>query len=317
VESVGGQRFLFAILVNDYPGKHAQVTAAIDDLGVTIASSGSALGPSGAARQMVAGAIPLSSPADELRARVLTYTSLGKLHDKHNLPFLRTALRTERDPALKAVVAEALFQCDPQDGAGGRAVLDAWSATPEVFGRLIHVAHELNIPVPVVGALLDVAAEGSAEALARTVELAPLVQAEPALKTTLADGLEQISRNAPDELLVVLRSSPADASRAALELLVQGVAASTEPLESPFPRALETAERSKDAELAAFAKATQATYESALAQAKAAPKVAPATAPAPTPGAVAQPAKAEGKPQVIPAAANPALPAPSPGAGGH
>lgn len=311
VESVGGHRFLFAMVVNDYPGKHSAVNSAMDDLGIAIADSGGAVGPDQTAKQLVANAVPQPGPMAELKARVVTFSSLGKLHDKHNLPFLRTALRTERDPAVKAVVAEAMVQSDPNDYSGARALLDTWSASPEVFGRLLAVSHELNTPTPVIGALLDIAADGSSEALSRTVELAPLVKGDPALSQTLSDGLEQISRNAPDELLLALHSAPADASHAAVDLLVSGIAASTDPGENPFPKALEAAQAGKDADLGAFSKALETDFQTKLALARAAPKLnAPTTTNSVAPSGQVIPAKSDGKPAtVLPAVA----PAPSKG----
>jgi D-alanyl-D-alanine carboxypeptidase/D-alanyl-D-alanine-endopeptidase (penicillin-binding protein 4) len=301
VESVGGQRFLFSMLVNDYPGKHAQVNAAMDDLGVAIASAGGSVSPDQAARQMVLSSIPQPSPTAELRARMTTYASLGKLKDKHHLPFLRTALRTERDPALRAVIAEAMFQSDRTDGSNARAVLDAWSATPEVFGRLLAVSHDLGTPAPVVGSLLDVAAEGNPEALSRTVELSPFAQSDPGLTQVLSDGLEQISRNAADELLVALHTAPADASRAALVLLVQGIAASTETGENPFAKALATAEAGKDPDLAAYAKQLETQFQTSLALARAAPKVnAPTTTSSAAPAGTLEPVKGPPAPPVNP-----------------
>ena len=201
VESVGGKRFAFAVLVNDYPGKHAETISAIDDLGVALASAGGATGPGQVARALVAQSTPLSSPDDQLRARVATYLNLGKLRDKHNEPFLRTALRTERDPALKAVVAEALYRSDPDDSSGIRAVLDNWSPGPDVFIRLRTASRVMGVEVPVVASLLDIAADGNAEALARVLELAPTAKDDPALTRELSDGLEEVSHNAADELL--------------------------------------------------------------------------------------------------------------------
>ena len=292
VESMGGQKFLFSMVVNDYPGKHAQVNAAMDDLGVAIAEAGGTLSPDQAARQMVANAVPVASPMAELRQRVTTFASLGKLHDKRNLPFLRTALRTERDPAVRAVVAEAMFASDPSDSSNGRAVLDNWSATPEVFGRLEAVGRDLGTPMPVIGALLDIAADGSPEALGHVVECAPLSANDAALSQLLSDGLEQISRNEPDELLVSLHGAPVDSSRAALDLLVRGIAASTDASENPFPRAIAEAEAGKDPDLALYAHALETEFQTKLALARAAPKV---NAPTPTnsaaPGGTVIPAK--------------------------
>ena len=277
VESVGGERFAFAILVNDYPGKHADVNAAMDDLGVTVAEAGGPVGSDATAKALVADATPRAGPLAELEAHMATYGSLAELHDKRNLPFLRTALRTERDPAVRVVVADALYQSAPGDAAGVRALLDAWSGSPDVLGRLQAAARAKGVAVPSVGSLLDLAAGGNAEALGHVVELAPKAQGDAPLTRTLTDGFDQIARNAPDELIAALHAAAPEPSRAAVALLVQGTAASTDPGENPFPKALAAAQTAKDPDLCAFAKQLLPAFTAQLADARAKLKAAPTT----------------------------------------
>src|SRR5439155_745533 len=110
------------------------------------------------------------SPA-ELRARIATYAGLASAGDKKNLPFLRSALRSERDPLLRIVLADAVYRSDPDQGGG--VLLEAMPPSAELFLRLRSVGRELALPVPAVSSLLDLAVDGSAEALARLFALAP------------------------------------------------------------------------------------------------------------------------------------------------
>jgi D-alanyl-D-alanine carboxypeptidase/D-alanyl-D-alanine-endopeptidase (penicillin-binding protein 4) len=275
VESSSGAHLVFAIIVNDIMGKHAPAVQGVDAIGVALASAGQL--DAAAVNKLVSA--PAASPVEELRARVTTYQSLGKLHSSYNLPFLRTALQTERDPAIRAAIAEAVFQSrkkDPKpDPLVERTLVEAWSNGPEVFGRLKTLAKDFNGEVPVVGALLDVAAGGQPEALAHVVGLAALSKDDPALTIALGDGLDQISRNAPDELLAAMKAAPPSDAAAALDLLAQGNAASTEAQPTPFPKAIEKAKTGKNVELAAYAKALEGDYATKLALARANPRPKP------------------------------------------
>jgi D-alanyl-D-alanine carboxypeptidase/D-alanyl-D-alanine-endopeptidase (penicillin-binding protein 4) len=158
-----------------------------------------------------------------------------------------------------------------------------------------------------VGSLLDIAAEGNAEALSRTVELAALSQGDPVLTPELAEAFDQISRNAPDELLAALKAAPADSATAALTLVAQGNAASTEG-DSPLSKAIARAEAGKDADLAAYAKTVEPDYAARLTEAKAKPKPAVVAADAPK-----APAAAPAPPATPPPAALPNVSPKTPG----
>ena len=230
-QAVGGEKFVFSILVNDINGGHAPVVAAIDRLGAAIAAEGAPNGPA----QAVAELKPDAAALPELKARVSTYEALARLADKRNLPFLRTALRTERDPVLKAVVADALFQSDPD--SGGALLLDAFQPTPEIVGKLRAVGAELQLPVPVVNSLIDLAAEGNADALSRLIALAPLARGDSGLEAMLEDGFCEIGRTAPDELIAALTTA-GDASKDALELAGRGINAAADKADHPLLKAV-------------------------------------------------------------------------------
>src|SRR5256885_1141109 len=86
-QSVGGERFAFSILVNDWPGRSSPVVSSVDRLGGIIASAGTADLPA-----LANPGAPELQPA-ELKARVATYAAMAAHPDKKNLPSLRTSLR--------------------------------------------------------------------------------------------------------------------------------------------------------------------------------------------------------------------------------
>jgi serine-type D-Ala-D-Ala carboxypeptidase/endopeptidase (penicillin-binding protein 4) len=225
VQALGGERFVFSILVNDWSGRTTPVISSVDRFGGLLAALG---GPEPIAREAALVALseqqpPEASPA-ELKARIATYAALSQSTDKKNLPFLRTALRTERDPLVRAVVADALYRSDPD--VGGGALLEATQVSPDLFIRLRALGRELALPLPLVPSLLDLAAEGSSEALARVLAVAPLArgsQRDEPLERALSEGLVDVGEAAPEETLTALRAAPAEQARAAVELIAFGL----------------------------------------------------------------------------------------------
>jgi len=219
VQSLGGERFIFSILVNDWGGRSGPVISSIDRLGGLIASVG---GPP-ASEQLAALAPSELSPA-ELRARIATYAKLAQKADKKNLPFLRTSLRNERDPLVRVMIADALVRSDPEQGGG--ALLEALPASPELFLRLRALGRELGLPVPAVSSLLDLAVDGSSEALARLLALAPLArgqQHDESLEMLLADGLLEVADASAEELYAALHAAAPAQAQAGMELIGVGL----------------------------------------------------------------------------------------------
>lgn len=244
VQSLGGERFVFSVLVNDWAGKSGPVVSSIDRLGVMLAAVGA---PETSVREAALASLSQLAPQEaqpaELKARIATYASLASSADKKNLPFLRSALRTERDPLLRVVLADALYRSDPDQGGG--ALLEAMPASPDLFLRLRSVGRELSLPVPAVSSLLDLAVDGSSEALLRLLALAPLArgpQHDEQLETLLSDGLVEVGEASPDEFLSVLRASAVPQAQAAVELVGAGLSrAGEEPASYPLAQALKTA----------------------------------------------------------------------------
>jgi D-alanyl-D-alanine carboxypeptidase/D-alanyl-D-alanine-endopeptidase (penicillin-binding protein 4) len=291
VQAAGGEKFIFSMMVNDYPGRSGPVVRGLDALGAAVASVGSTIGPGRAVAELASGEKP-SSPTAEVSSRVKTYLALGSQRDPRNIGFLRTAWRSERDPAVRAVVAESLYQSNPQDYLGVRTLLDSYSAGTEVYGRLRTVARELSVEVPGLGSLVELAASGNAEALGRIIELAGASVGDAASEGEMAEGLGAVARTAPEELVHALRGASATDREVTTSLLARGLVQAGEA-DHPFWKALKKSLGSTDTKLADFARALEGTLSRKVAEEKA-PKtqvvpaqvVAPASAVQMGPGPV-------------------------------
>ena len=309
VQSLGGERFVFSVLVNDWAGKSAPVISSIDRLGSLLAALGAPEAGMREAALAAAATTPQDAAPAELRARIATYSALAASGDKKNLPFLRSALRTERDPLLRIVLADAVYRSDPEQGGG--PLLEAMPASADVFLRLRSVGRELSLPIPAVSSLLDLAVDGSAEALARLLAIAPLARGpdrDEQLAAMLSDGLLEVGDASPDELFAALRAAPASQAQAAIELVSTGLEQSgTDQAKYPLCLALRRASPEGgppsprfDGWLAVLERRPihppePVVQSPAPAQAPAAPATGPAAAPTPSP------ASAPGTPPVVPA----------------
>ena len=217
-----GKTYAFAIIVNDYPGRLSQILPGVDAISAAVASAG-AVGGADAAVALASLPTPdASTPIDQLRNRLATYQRLASTGRDQR--FLRTAWRTERDPALRLVIAELLYRADPSDPANLAAFLDSFSADPEIFGRLREAAREG--PVPVLSTLVDLAAGGNEQAISHLVALVASTRRGSPLEDELALAMAEVGRNAPDELLAVLETQSEQAQLEAVRLLARGIASS-------------------------------------------------------------------------------------------
>ncbi len=324
VQSLGGERFVFSVLVNDWAGKSAPIISSIDRLGGMLAALGA---PEAGAREaaLAAAVSPQEAQPAELRARIATYASLASAGDKKNLPFLRSALRSERDPLLRIVLADAVYRSDPDQG--GAALLEAMPASPDLFVRLRSVTRELGLPVPAVSSLLDLAVDGNLEAMARLFALAPLARGsdrDEQLAALLSDGLVEAGDASPDEMLSALRAAPAPHAQAAIELVAAGLEqAGTDVTKYPLALELRKTMSEPDAPAAQLegwlavvehrpVRPAEVVAQSAQPQQPApAPIVAPSSiVPAPPP-APPLPSTQSGSQKQAPAAAAPSSPGPS------
>ena len=292
VQSVGGERFAFSVIVNDHAGRTAPVVQGIDAIGAAVAAVGAPGGPDRAVASLMQPTLGPSSD-EEAKARIRTYLAVAQKADQRNLPFLRTAWRTEHDPAVRAVLADSIYQSDPRDYLGTRALLDSFTPAEEVYGRLRRLARELKEPLPCVGSLTSLAAEGNGEALSRLVELARASAGDASAQRTVSVALADVAKTAPDELLVTLRVASSADRDASLGLLAQGVA-QQQDADHPLWPAVRKMMASTDTAVAAFGRELDATLSQRMAAEKAPrvvqaagstvapPSVAPAVAPAPT-----------------------------------
>src|SRR5438105_444324 len=95
VQSVGGERFAFSVLVNDWSGRSGPIVSSVDRLGGILASSGIS------ERELLAAQAPVGLSPAELRARGGTYASMARARDRKHLAFMRSARRGDGDRALR------------------------------------------------------------------------------------------------------------------------------------------------------------------------------------------------------------------------
>ncbi|MFZ5470391.1 MAG: D-alanyl-D-alanine carboxypeptidase/D-alanyl-D-alanine endopeptidase [Myxococcota bacterium] len=271
VQAVGNELFAFSVVVNDFPGRAGTVVQHIDALGAMVASTGSARGPDSAVAALTPSSVV--GPIDELKSRSRTYLAMGRQGDKRNISFLRTAWRNEKDPAVRAVVAEALYLSDPQDYLGARMLVDSFAATEEVYGRLRKVALALSEEVPGIASLAELGSGGNLEALGRLLEVARAAVADETAQEPMAETLAEVARSAPDELLLAMRGASEAEAKASTALLARGLVKDADP-EHPFWPALRRSMGALDAELAAFARRTEAELSLEIALVKAPPAAA-------------------------------------------
>jgi len=288
VQSIGGEKFTFSVLVNDYAGKSAPVVQGVDALGAAIAASGTVQGPGKAVAAMMTQETVIGS-LEEVTSRIRTYLSIGKQGERKNSSFLRTAWRSEKDPAVRAVIAEALYQSNPEDYVSARIFLDSFSGSEAVYGRLRKVAKALGVEVPGFSALVELSAQGNAEALGHLIELASASAGDDASQRGIADALAEVARTAPDELLSALQSASSEDREASTTLLARGLARAADS-EHPLWPALRKMIGSVSVKAADFAKQLEATMSLKIAREKA-PAVQPASAAGAAPAPAAAPPK--------------------------
>jgi D-alanyl-D-alanine carboxypeptidase/D-alanyl-D-alanine-endopeptidase (penicillin-binding protein 4) len=173
-----------------------------------------------------------------MKARIATYSNLAKMADASNLPFLHSALRTEHDPVMRAIIADAIFKSDKESGAA--VLLDAVPTDAATFAQLRTIAQQMAVPTPTVSALIDIAADGNPDALDKIIVVAHQTKGDASVDTMLSDGLQEIGRTAPEELFDALKRTPGDIAIEAIALLGQGINGSEEKASHPFLEHLKT-----------------------------------------------------------------------------
>ena len=292
VQSIGGEKFVFAVLVNDYLGRSISVVQALDAMEAGMAASGGSQGPGRAVAAMMNPETAIGS-LEELTSRVRTYLSIARPRDRKSGSFLRTSWRSEGDPAVRAVIAAALYESDPGDYAAARMYLDSFSADEVVYGRLCKVGLALGVDVPGLSPLFELAAQGNPEALGQLLRAAAASKEGEKPRRLVGDALAEVSRTAPEALLAALRAASSTEREEATGLLARGLA--TANADHPLWSALRKMLGSVDAASVSFAKQLEQTISLKSASEKGS-AVQPAAATAPAP--VITPATA--KPEIRP-----------------
>lgn len=291
LQAASGEKFIFAIVVNDFPGRASTVVQHIDALGATVAAVGSEKGPGSVLAQLTPPSVV--GPMDALKARLGTYAALAKKPDRRNVPFLRTVWRAEMDPAVRAVIAWALYESDPAEGANTRTLIESYTAGDDVYGRVRQAARESGLEVPGVRALVSLAAAGNGDAVGRLFELARAAPAGPDYDA-VAQGLTQVANEASPELLWTLQRATEADREAATAALASGFVLAAQP-DAPFWVALKAVQGSPDSRVVDFARGLEVSLSQRIAEARAPAPVDPeASPPAPSGGAASSPAGAPG-----------------------
>ncbi len=271
VQSVGGERFVFSIMVNDFPGRASTVVQHIDALGVAVASTGTPGGPQAAVAQLTPPSVV--GPYEELKARTKTYAGLAQKADRRNVAFLRIAWRTEKDPAVRAIIADALYQSDSREAASVRILLDSAIATDEVYGRLAKAAKDSGLDTPLLPALVEIASTGSVDATARLFDFVKWGASDETLSPWLSEQLAVVATDAPMEVILALKGLSDGDRPLAVDALVHGLVKASQPSAPLWPM-LRTAQGSGDPATAEFARGLEVTLSQKIAEARA-PQAAP------------------------------------------
>lgn len=284
VQSVGGERFVFSIMVNDFPGRAGTVVPNIDALGAAVAASGSSAGPSAAIAAMTPPTVV--GPFEELKARLQTYVGLAQKGERRNVALLRTAWRSEKDPAVRAIIADALYQSDPREGASVRVLLDSALASEDVYGRIKKASLEAGFDLPVLPSLVELASAGNVDAAARLFDFVKVDAADERSSAWLSEQLAVVATDAPQELLLALKSVPESDRAPIVDSLVRGLVKAAQP-EAPLWAVLRQQQGAADPSMVTFARGLEATLSM---------KIAEARAPSATPVVTVPPAGATGAP---------------------
>lgn len=241
VRSPRNERLAYVILVNDFSGPHHPVVGSIDLAAANIAGLGHAQAWN---NEEVPSAVESQA---EMLARARTFAGLAKLKDRRNLSFLRSSLRTEQEPLIRAVIADAVYQSTPHPEP--ELLLDNLPTEAEQLSWLHSLGQELAFPTPMVASIIDLASEGNVEALEALVAMAGLILAEdeanslqpaksPSKSNTLdalfVESFEEVGRSAPDALFETLRRANTELAERAVEFLGRGIAVSPEGRRHPF-----------------------------------------------------------------------------------
>ena len=203
VQAVGGERFVFSVMVNDFPGAPRTVVQQLDALGAAVAATGSSLGPARAVAAMTA-APPGGGAVEELRPRLKTYAALAQQADqKQHRPSCAPRGAARRTRRCARCIADALYQSDPREPANAthparQRAGDRRRLRPAAQGG----GRRPKFDVPVVGSLVELASGGNGDAIAAAGVRAGLGRPTTTASALLAEQLAVVANDAPAELLL-------------------------------------------------------------------------------------------------------------------
>lgn len=260
VETRGGERLAFAILVNDFAGQKTEVVRAVDALAAAIAGDlkpgprvrsgrSAPTGPGVTPPPLLAIEESEPNPCAEPRACLEWTRSARARRDRAHRLRLEHLWARAGEPATRMLLAEASFRAEGGSGPAARFLLEAIEVRPAPFARLAEAAAALGCGFPLLESLSEIARKGEAgeedgpgltdDALAVLVSLAPLPAFEGKPGLELGAVLAELTRGDPTELMRVLRRAPSEATAAAVRLLAAHWVHSGEP-ELPGLADLET-----------------------------------------------------------------------------
>jgi len=208
-QGMNKQRFAFSVLVNDTSSRNPEVIRSIDALVAPLASIGQSPKP------------PLRvapSSLETFQRQANTYATLAK--DKKGQALLQEMLRGETNPISRILMADALYGPNPKDAELAAVLVDALSPQTELLGSLHTLSLRMGVPFPGLHGLVETAASGSTEAIAKLLSLAPLAHNYPQLQAPLREGLGAVAESAPEEMLAGLLQASAGETQAAMRMLV-------------------------------------------------------------------------------------------------
>gem|GEM_PF-111012 len=219
VQTVGGERWAFSIIANDFPGRAGKVVPLLDAIAAAIADQGDPHSKKAAAASIS----PSLTPLNRLAQFMTSANAVALERDAGNLPRLFALLPGERDPAKRALIADAILQTAPDNGDAARTFLRHFDLSEDCFGRLVKMARNESVPTPLIQSLAGLAADGNQEALSLLLGLTVREGSDKILQKELTDALVEVAFEAPEAVFRTLLKSDADKAARAIPLLAQGI----------------------------------------------------------------------------------------------
>ena len=231
VQTEGGERWAFSIIANDFPGRAGKVVPLLDAIAAAIAGQGDPRSKKAAAASIS----PSLTPLDRL-AQFMTSIGASVLErGPDTLTRLFALLPDERDPAKRALIADAILQTAPDSGEAARTFLRHFDLGEDCFGRLVKLARSESVPTPLIQSLAGLAADGNGEALSLLTSLAVREDSDKVLQKELTDALVEVAFEAPEAMFRTLVKADAQQAAKVIPQLAKGIRAAEASARKPEP----------------------------------------------------------------------------------